>query len=120
MNTQATATFPFKLMAFAVVAALLLIWVVGLVLPLIPGVLLLVVAAVLAARYFPSIDGWLRQNRAVGRHPEWAETFYSLSLGEKVRLGAWVCAKVALDGLALVGSGIVKVANAAYAAFRRD
>jgi uncharacterized membrane protein YbaN (DUF454 family) len=118
MNTKATATVPAKLIACVVAILLVLLGVVGLVLPLIPGLLLLVLAAVIIARHFPSIDGWLRQNRAFGRHMEWADTFYELPLTEKVQLGAWVGAKVLLDSLALLGSAVIKLWNAAVETIR--
>ena len=119
MNTKAIAAMPVKLIACIVIAALVVLGLVGLVLPLIPGLLLLVLAAVIAAKQFPSIDAWLRGNRAFGRHMEWADTFYELPLKEKAQLGAWVCAKILLDSLALLGSGVLKVWDAAVESFRR-
>ncbi len=118
MNTKATAALPTKLIACVVAVALVLLGVVGLVLPLIPGFLLLILAAVIVAKNFPSIDGWLRRNRIVARHMEWADAFYELPLKEKVQLGIWVGAKVLVDGLALLGSAAMKVWRAAADAFR--
>ena len=114
MNTKANfaPTLSAKLIAVLVAVALVMLGVLGLVLPFIPGLLLLLIAAVLVARHFPSIDGWLRKNRAFGRHMEWADTFYDLPLLEKVQLGSWVCLKIVLDSLALVGGAITKMLKA--------
>lgn len=119
MNTKATAALPTKLIVVVIAVALVLLGVVGLVLPLIPGLLLLVVAAVLVARYFPSIDGRLRGSRVFGRHMEWADAFFTLPLKEKVLLGALVSAKVLLDSLALLGSAVMRVLGPVVDSFRR-
>jgi len=108
-NTTSSQHLPGKLIAGVLVVGLIALGIVGLVLPLVPGLVFLAIAAVIVARYFPSIDDWLRNNRAFGRHMEWADAFYALPLGEKVQLGAWVGLKVLLDSLALVGSTIMKI-----------
>jgi uncharacterized membrane protein YbaN (DUF454 family) len=118
MNAKTTNTLPAKVIACVVAAAFILFGVAGLVLPFIPGLLLLVLAAVVVAKNFPTIDGWLRKSRVLGRHMEWADTFYELPLKEKARLCAWVCGKVLVDTLALVGSAALKVWSAAVEAFR--
>jgi uncharacterized membrane protein YbaN (DUF454 family) len=122
MNAKANSvpSLSAKLIAVLVAVALVLLGVIGLVLPFIPGLLLLLIAAVLVARHFPSIDGWLRQNRAFGRHMEWADTFYELPLLEKMRLGVWVCLKIVLDSLALVGGAITKMLKAVTSPAERE
>ncbi len=122
MNTEnaASPNLPGKFLVGLLVVALLLLGLVGLVLPFIPGLLFLVVAAVLVSRNFPSIDAWLRRNRAFGRHMEWADTFYALPLTEKVQLGFWVCVKIAVDGLTIVGSAVMKALGVLTDAVRRD
>ncbi len=119
MNTQATAALPVKLIACVAAIALLLLGIVGLVLPLIPGLVLIVAAGVVAARYFPSIDGWLRRNRTFGQHMDWADTFFALPLKDKAQLGALVVAKVLLDSLALLGSGVMKAVGTVVDGIRR-
>lgn len=122
MNTEtaASTSLPGKVLAGLLVVALVLLGLVGLVLPFIPGLLFLLIAAVLVSRNFPTIDVWLRRNRAFGRHMEWADTFYALPLTEKVQLGFWVCAKIVLDSLALVGSAVMKALGVLTDATRRD
>ena len=118
MNTKATNPLPVKIIACVVAAAFVLFGVAGLVLPFIPGLLLLVIAAVIVAKNFPSIDGRLRKSRVLGRHMEWADSFYALPFREKARLCAWVCGKVLVDSLAILGSAAMRVWSAAVDAFR--
>ena len=119
MNTKATEALPAKLIACVLAIALIVLGVIGLVLPLIPGLLLLVAAAVIVARYFPSIDGRLRESRIFGRHMEWADVFFTLPLREKIQLGALVSAKVLLDSLTLVGSAVMRVVSSVTETVRR-
>lgn len=60
--------WPFKLIAAAVVLGCLAIGLLGLLLPIIPGLLFLAIALVIAAGHFPSIDATLRRNRTLGRY----------------------------------------------------
>jgi uncharacterized membrane protein YbaN (DUF454 family) len=118
MNTKAASPLSAKLIACVAAVAFLLFGVAGLLLPFIPGLLLLFLAAVIVAKNFPSVDGWLRKRPMLSRHMEWADAFYELPLGEKARLCGWVCAKVTVDGLALLGSVAIRVWTAAVGAFR--
>lgn len=79
---------------------------VGLVLPIIPGLLFLAIAAVIGARHSPSLERSLRRNRATSRYLDHAERFSDLELAGKLQLGALLCAKAVLDGIAVVVSTI--------------
>lgn len=56
-----------KIVAAAVVLACLVLGVLGLILPIIPGIVFLALAAVIAANYFPGVNAWLRRNRTAAR-----------------------------------------------------
>jgi uncharacterized membrane protein YbaN (DUF454 family) len=56
-----------KLVAALAVLTLVAIGLLGLLLPIIPGLLFLGIATVIAAHYFPGVDAWLHRNRTVGR-----------------------------------------------------
>ena len=92
-----------KLVACALVFVCIVLGVVGLVLPIIPGLLFLAIAALIAARYFPSIGSRLRRNRTLGRHMDTADGFLDLPLWRKVQLSCLLCVKFVLDGIASIG-----------------
>jgi uncharacterized membrane protein YbaN (DUF454 family) len=105
---------PAKLAACVLLLVCLALGLAGLVLPIIPGLLFLAFAALIASRHFPATDSWLRRNRTLGRHLDSVDAFADLNLTGKLQLGAWMAAKMLLDGAALVGALAAKLANAAW------
>lgn len=99
-----------KLIATILVIALLALGVIGLVLPILPGLLLLAIAGFIAARHFPWVDARLRRHRAIGKHMHTADRFQRLSFGEKVRVAGWFCVKLAADGLAIAAAAVARLA----------
>lgn len=97
-----------KLLACALVLACLLLGVVGLVLPIVPGVLFLAIAGLVAARYFPSIRRRLSRNAAIGRHLERADGILDLPFWRKVQVACLLVAKAALEGIARVRRTVSK------------
>jgi uncharacterized membrane protein YbaN (DUF454 family) len=100
---------PVRLIACVLAAACLLLGVVGLLLPVIPGLLFLLIAALIGARYFPSLERRLRRAPAVGAYLDRADSFRGLTPWEKLQVGGLICAKIVLDGMALVGSLAMKL-----------
>jgi uncharacterized membrane protein YbaN (DUF454 family) len=104
-----------KIVACALVLALLVVGIVGLVLPIVPGVLFLAIAALIAAKNFPSIDAQLRRHRAIDEHLDRMDRAGDLSLPAKARLAAWYCAKACVRGAELLVSFVAKLgARARY------
>ena len=97
-------TVSVKLIACALVLAFVAIGAIGVVLPIIPGLLFLAIAAFIAARHFPSIDARLRKHRAIARRMHWADRFTALDFTAKVRVAGWLCAKMVIDAVALIVS----------------
>jgi uncharacterized membrane protein YbaN (DUF454 family) len=102
---------PHKVAACALVAALVFLGVVGLVLPVIPGLLFLAIAAFVAAKHFPALDARLRSYRGVDKHFRYADRFRNLSLADKVQVAGWLCVKMIVDGVAAVASLVTKLAS---------
>jgi uncharacterized protein len=98
-----------KAAACVLVIACVVVGVAGLVLPVIPGLLFLAVAAYIAARHFPSVDARLRGHRALGRHMSNADRFRRLSLGGKVQVAGWLGLKVIVDGVATLKAALTKL-----------
>ena len=107
---QATAvgSLSGKVVASVLVLACVAIGIVGLVLPVIPGLLFLAIAAFVVARHVPAVDARLRRHRGIDEHMNRAEGFVRLSLPAKFQVAGWMCVKVLLDTVALIGSLLAK------------
>lgn len=115
MNTNAglTDNLPVKLVACALVVVCLILGTVGLVLPIIPGLLFLAIAAVIAARHFPSVERRLRRNRALNMHLDRADVFFHLNFWRKLQLGGLMCIKLLLDAIASIAAFVTKRVSSA-------
>jgi len=98
-----------KLVACAVIAGLVILGVVGIVLPLLPGLLFLLLAAVVLARHFPVTKRWLRSNGAWREHFDRADGVLDLPLAAQIKLGALLCAKAALEAARLAGTLLTRL-----------
>jgi uncharacterized membrane protein YbaN (DUF454 family) len=113
MNEPIVAANPSqKITALVLVLACVVIGLFGLVLPIIPGLLFLAIAAFIAAKHFPSVDARLRAHRAIDKHLNNADRFRNLSLPAKVQIAGWLCLKMMVDGLVLVRSFLAKLGAA--------
>jgi uncharacterized membrane protein YbaN (DUF454 family) len=101
-----------KIVACALVLAFVVIGALGLVLPIIPGLLFLAIAAFIAAKHFPWVDTRLRSHRTIGRHLHNADRFRDLSFSKQVQIAGWLCAKMFLEGVAFVRSFVTKLGAA--------
>ena len=115
MNTKVnrTESLPMRVIASLLVLVCVVLGIIGLVVPLIPGVLFLAIAAVLVVRRFPSLRLRLSHHGAIGRHLDRTDAFLDLPLPAKLQVGAWFCVKLVLDGLALVESLVTKLLSPA-------
>lgn len=102
-----------KLIACAVIVACLVLGGIGLLLPLIPGLLFLVIAAVVAAKLSPAFANALRQNPTLAGYLDKTDGFAELPLGQKVQVVALLCVKMAIDGIALLVAAVMKLVKAA-------
>ncbi len=91
-----------KLTASVVILVCLVLGVLGLVLPIAPGLVFLLAAAAVAARTFPCADGWLRRNRTIRGYLDKTDPFLELSLADKLKVAALMCLKGLVDSLAIV------------------
>ena len=112
MNTPNIGGSSQKVIACVLVLACVVVGVAGLVLPIIPGLLFLLIAAFIAAKHFPWVDTRLRSHRAIGKHLNNADRLRKLSLPEKVQVAGWLCLKMLVDGLAFVSSLVAKLGSA--------
>lgn len=88
-----------KAFAVVAVAVCLLIGAVGLVLPIVPGILFLGLAVLIAARWSPGLEKALRRNRTLGGYLDQTAGFERLSAPRQVKLAAWLALKAIVDSI---------------------
>jgi uncharacterized membrane protein YbaN (DUF454 family) len=109
-------SFTNKLIACLLIVLCFAVGAVGLILPVIPGLLFVAIALMLLARYFPAIDRQLRKSRTLRSYLESAEGFAGLSLAKKLQYGCLLCLRLFVDAVAclvfattkLLGFAVVK------------
>jgi uncharacterized membrane protein YbaN (DUF454 family) len=111
--TDPFESLPVKLIAALVVAVCLIVGIAGLVLPLVPGLVFLAVAGVVAARYSPKLDGLLRGNATVARYLDEADALTTLPIGQKVRLACLLFVRALIDGVAVLISSVARIVRSA-------
>ena len=84
-----------KLIAAGVIVVCLLLGLAGLILPLIPGLLFLAIAAIVAARFSPRFAQMLRQNETLRGYLDRTEGFDDLPLDQKLKLAGLLFVKAA-------------------------
>jgi uncharacterized membrane protein YbaN (DUF454 family) len=102
-----------KLIACAVIVACLALGAIGLLLPLIPGLLFLAVAATVAARLSPAFESTLRRNATLAGYLDRTNGFLELPLGQMIRVACLLSVRMLVDGIALLVAGVMKLVKAA-------
>lgn len=102
-----------KLIAAGVIVVCLLLGLAGLILPLIPGLLFLAIAALVAAKFSPRFAQTLRQNETMRGYLDRTEGFADLPLDQKIKLAGLLVVKALIDGVAYLVAGVMKVLKAA-------
>lgn len=98
-----------KLIACLFIIICLAVGVVGLVLPIIPGILFMAIAAMIAAHFFPSMNVWLRKNQTISRYLDSSDGFMKLSFLSKLQFSCWLCIKVFIDSMLFIFMLISKI-----------
>lgn len=93
-----------KLIACLLIVACLAVGAIGILLPIVPGLLFLAVAAILLARHFPFTERWMRRNSTMRGYLDSAEGFSGLDWLGRIRYGALLCAKILIDSVEFCAS----------------
>jgi uncharacterized membrane protein YbaN (DUF454 family) len=116
MQTDTSSTsfdnVPTKLIAAGVIVVCVLLGLAGLILPLIPGLLFLGIAAIVAAKLSPRFAATLRQNDTLRGYIDRTEGFNELPLDGKLKLAGLLFLKMLIDGVAFLVAGVMKVLKA--------
>jgi uncharacterized membrane protein YbaN (DUF454 family) len=102
-----------KLIAAGVIVVCVLLGLAGLILPLLPGLLFLAVAAIVAAKLSPRFAETLRQNETLRGYLDRTEGFSALPLDQKLKLAGLLLVKALIDGVAFLVAGVMKLLKAA-------
>jgi uncharacterized membrane protein YbaN (DUF454 family) len=115
MQTDAhpLANVPTKLIAAGVIVVCVLLGFAGLLLPLIPGLLFLGIAAVVAARHSPRFAEMLRQNATLRGYLDRTEGIGALPFADQAKLIGLLIVKATIDGVAALVAGVMRVVKAA-------
>jgi uncharacterized membrane protein YbaN (DUF454 family) len=91
-----------KLLALVILLLCVAIGMAGIILPVIPGLLFLALAVLIAARLFPPLGRRLRRNATFAPYMEKTDHFARLSLQGKVKFSCWLVLKVLWDSCVLL------------------
>ena len=112
-NTHSFDNVSTKLIAAGVIVVCLLLGFAGLILPILPGLLFLGVAAIVAAKFSPRFAETLRRNDTLRGYMDRTEGFNELPLDQKLKLAGLLFVKALIDGVAFLVAGVMKVLKAA-------
>jgi uncharacterized membrane protein YbaN (DUF454 family) len=112
-DTPAFDNVSTKLIAAGVIVVCLLLGIAGLILPLLPGLLFLGLAAIVAAKVSPRFAQMLRQNEMLRSYLDRTEGFGTLPLDQKVKLAGLLILKAVIDGVTFLVTGVMKLLKAA-------
>ncbi len=90
-----------KVICIALIACCVVVGLIGLVLPIIPGLIFLFIAAILLARISSRFDSILKRNPTVQGWMKHADTINGLSFSQRVRLSFWMSARIITNAIEL-------------------
>lgn len=102
-----------KIISFVLILLFVALGVVGILLPILPGLVFMLIAALIAARHFPALGWLLERNHYSRKALRVSNSFMDLGWWDKLRLCFWGTVKITLDGVqwavSLLGRGFRKV-----------
>jgi len=89
--------FIFKALCTVLIAICVVIGVIGLVLPIIPGILFLFIAAFLLAKISPRFETIFKGTSALGKMRKFRRSVTALSIPQRLKLSFWVAARTLVN-----------------------
>jgi uncharacterized membrane protein YbaN (DUF454 family) len=86
---------------------------VGLILPIIPGLLFLAIAGLIAAKHSSSVDRFLRRSPTLSGYLDSADGFVDLPVLGKIQFGVLLCLRMLIDAVAFAVSAVARLINLA-------
>ncbi|MFT5320321.1 MAG: uncharacterized membrane protein YbaN (DUF454 family) [Pseudohongiellaceae bacterium] len=96
-----------KILGFVLILVFIALGILGILLPILPGLVFLLIAALIATRHFPALAFLLEQNRYARKCLRISNSFVDLGYWDKARLCFWGMVKISVDGV----SWSVRLAN---------
>lgn len=97
-----------KMLALVILLLCAAIGMVGLILPIIPGLLFLAIAALITARMFPGLARRLRRNATLAGYLDSSDGFLRLNLRDKCQYALWLSLRVLIDTAKLLHTLVTK------------
>jgi len=88
-----------QVLILLVIVACLALGLIGLILPIIPGLLFLAIAAILLAPYIPALGDWMRRSPIMSRYMDDAERLHTLEFPDQIKLGFFLSLRMLIDSL---------------------
>ena len=88
-----------KVISFALIGVFVVLGIVGLALPILPGVLFFLIAAIMASRHIPALENYLHQNPYTAKSMRLSNRFSRLDFWGKVQFCCWGFLKVTADAV---------------------
>ena len=88
-----------RLLALVFLLLCVAVGMVGLILPIIPGLLFLALALIIAASIFPPLERLVRRSPALAPYLDRVHGFHALDWREQLRFVCWLLVKLLVDGL---------------------
>lgn len=94
----------FKILFTVLALVCLIVGMIGIVLPVIPGVIFLIVAMLLLSRVSPRVARWVKQKPEMNRMQDRFDSMGRMRWGERLRLSFWMAMSGVVQGAVLIGS----------------
>jgi len=105
-----------SLLALIILLLCLAVGMVGLILPIIPGFLFLILGALIAAKLFPAVDRKLRRYAWFRSYLEKSANFFMLTWRGKTQLICWFVLKALLDSILWIVAALAWLLRFAFSA----
>lgn len=91
-----------QVLVVLVIVACLALGLIGLILPIIPGLLFLAIGAILLAPHIPALGDWMRRSPVMSRYMDDAEKLHTLEFPDQLKLGFFLSLRMLIDSLKFV------------------
>ena len=109
MSTSTSDRATFTPVVLLIVAACIVLGLLGLVLPIIPGLLLLALAAVLVARRSPAVRHRLSRHDGIRRCLDEADRVLETDTATRIKLGLLYAARAAVEGTEIAVQALARL-----------
>lgn len=115
MNTKNTASWgkslAYKAALMAVISLCLVLGVIGLILPILPGIVFLVVAVMLAGKLSNRVANWANKFSLFKHWTKRSSAIAELSIAQQLKLAFWLTAKHTVNLFSTIASWLTRQAK---------